>query len=180
MENQFKSNRIYNVLNKWFSNKDLNITSYTIIDNKYFKSKYLNIFITEYWRLLKLQNIDNMILSKSAPTIYISDIDDGIYGFYHNKEIHLNSKYYNDRDLNKELDICKNHYEKIIYFNTNSLLQKYFNIIISTTLIHEIGHAILNTNHTDLNSHGLVSIKINNEELEFDDFCIEIYKMLIN
>ena len=171
---------IYNVLNKWFGNKDLNRINITITDNKYFKSKYLNIFITEYWRLLKLRNIDGIILSKSAPTIYISNIDDRLNGFYRNGEIHLNSKYFNDSDLTEELDICKKHYEKIIYFNTNSLLQKYFNIIISTTLIHEIGHAILNTNHTDLNSHGLVSIKINNEELEFDDFCIEIYKMLIN
>jgi hypothetical protein len=57
---------------------------------------------------------------------------------------------------------------------------KYFAPNIPTTLTHELGHAIQNTNHTS-STHGLTTIRIQNgPQLEFNDMCVQVYKKIIN
>lgn len=180
----------FDIFSKWIKNKDLNSTDEDLSineENGFFKSRNLNIFIEEFWKLL-LININTKIIKgvnciKSAPTIFIGPIKSDNIKAYYNQEFHYivyGNKYIDDDIINVELNKCKTSTEVFIEFNTNKYLQNLFSPVITTTLLHEIGHSIQKTSHTTA-SHGLTKITVNDSKLlVFDDMCLEIYKVLLN
>ena len=185
-----KENIFFKVFKKWVSNKDLKIPPKEpkILKNNVFKKcDFFNIFIIEYWKLLKIHINNNTIkgvsINTEPPIIYIGPIiNKNILGYYdpNSHKIILGENTFDDNKLYIELLKCKNSNNYSVEFNINNYLQNLFSPICNTTLLHEIGHSIQQSSHESA-SHGLTNISINNDiKLEFDDMCVKIYNILIN
>jgi hypothetical protein len=69
----------------------------------------------------------------------------------------------------------------MVFWNTNQTIQKYFNPIFPSTILHELGHAIQKQSCGKVGAHGLSGISIGNgERLEFNDMCIQVFIELVN
>ena len=159
------------------------------IDEKDAKIKWdhLQIFTNIYWRKLKIlissKNIEGITFNTNPPVILSGKSSNNYKGYYSRKEhcIVMNSDYYNpDLFLGSISKIKKlNIKESSLLLQTDSELFKYFASNMSTTFIHELGHAIQGTDHIG-SSHGLTNIKFKGGKvMEFDDMCLEIYKKII-
>lgn len=196
----------YSSLSKWFSNKDKklqkaeNIVIVQKIENLSAKSVQvkkedakilwdeLQIFSNILWnKIKKLCDEEILILptklNESPPIILSGKSSNGNQGFYKTKDhcVVLNSDIYNPTKLNECLKQIKNKslQENAIFFQTDPELVKYFSSTLTTTFIHELGHAIQSSDHLG-SSHGLTQIKFKDGVyLEFDEMCLQIYKRCI-
>ena len=184
------------VLSIWFNGKDVSkqlAEKIVIVDKKNLstgggvkisnndaKVKWdeLQIFVNIYWSKIKLLPLEGVILNSNPPIILNGKSSNGSLGFYNKAEhcIVMNSNYYNMDLFKKSLQKANN----ILLFQTDPELYKYFASNMTTTLIHELGHAVQGTNHNE-SAHGTTTIKFKGDTkfLDFDDMCLEIYKKCI-
>lgn len=199
------NNLVNDVITKWFSNKDKSKHKKEVIavkTDKETKDKdkditsedikikwnNLQVFIDEYWKLLKKLVNNNIIesdikLNMLTPEMFSGSSKNNSAGFYspsHNCIV-LVSKYYNKKAFDIEIvNILRmTKKEALLYFQTNDIFIKYFANNSTTSLIHEIGHAIRKEDHSG-SSHGLTDIKVDKSNiLLFDDMCLKIYNKLL-
>ena len=192
LESELDENIFLNELyHKWFENKIL-IDKPPINNNIAVEFNILNIFMIEYWELIKLnikkgkiKGIQN--LKDEPPKIFGIKNLMGSSGHYVEGRYNIN-KYtiYLNCYENSQKVIDKLEYsikkaikssEPLMYFNTDILINKYFNPTICTVLLHEIGHA-LNPDHYSF--HGITTITVNDSDfLEFETMATEIYKLCV-
>jgi len=183
-----QNNLINQVVYKWFKNKEFRLEYSNIRQTIVFvKNNYnlLQLFINEYWRMLKLAILSGKIIGINLigipPTIYEERLLSGILGIYKkiDHSLSLNIEDYPQSNFNESINRIKGSSNISIALNIDSYLQKFFAVNFPTTLIHEIGHSIQNQSHMDTASHGRTGVRINgSDELEFDDMCLGIFILL--
>lgn len=184
-------------IKNWFSNKDFSKREKEniVIANKSDKGNIseedakipwveLQIFIDIYWKEInKLVSSGYLILENKLsekPMILYGKVKNNVLGFYDVKlnVIVMKVEHYNPEKLNKSLIKIKKLDIKnsSLLFQTDPEITKYFGSNITTTLIHELGHAIQSSSHNE-SSHGMTKIKFKDGEfMEFEEMCLDIYK----
>jgi hypothetical protein len=171
---------------EWFKTKDLKPIEIKIDEETQIYDETLSIFIEEYWKLLKKSKTINLSdeLYPTPPKVYIQKNKSGFDGVYlgDKNEIHLSPHFEKDNiDLLESIKKCKKSKDKMVFWNTNQTIQKYFNPIFPSTILHELGHAIQKQSCGKVGAHGLSGISIGNgERLEFNDMCIQVFIELVN
>lgn len=152
--------------------------------------KHMQVFVNEYWKILenmfKTRELNGLCGKlQSTPMILFGKSANGVntLGFYSSKNncIVINEDVYDIKAFDKNIELLKkmNERDAIMFIQTNEELIKHFANNSVTTLIHELGHAIENTNH-NCSSHGLTKLSLNNgDKMMFDEMCFSIYNKAI-
>ena len=185
-----RSTIIGRVIYKWFSNKRDN----SIDDGKLVKVNppesfvKLQIFVNIYWRLFRRLIDERIIICDNKitnpPTVMLASLNCNVLGDYNKSkhEIRLSRDYYNmslfDTEIMKFKD--KNITSITTLFNTSNILMKYFSPCKpACALLHELGHAVNNNEHSNT-YHGVTNVSLRNgDRLGFEDMCTIIYQLCV-
>lgn len=191
------------VIYKWFDGKKTSQEKEPVYsDSDFDESDYkkesnscqeLNIFTKLYFGILSkcMNEIKGLKHLNLFPDVNFAELKDDLLGYFSDDSIVLNSKIYSKTNLQNRL---KRKIESDLDFEFDPILSKYFSPEIpSCTFIHELTHAILNTNHEDYSSHGTTNIRIidpstdsiettgkKERHLDFEEAAIYIYRKCID
>lgn len=175
---------------KWFSNKKLkeekNKSVYKGPEPR--ESSILQRFVDIYWRYVNRQiDIGRIKIDRRpnplAPKVFMVPLGT-VRGCYirDNHTLCFGIGHYDDEEFRRELMKFKTKgiINNVAAFSVNNVISKFLSPSIpAVTLLHELGHAIQGQSHNE-SSHGTTSIKIDTSDyLEFDEMCIEIYKLCV-
>ena len=186
----------------WFSNKDRKVhvkenifvvskggNGEKVKVDEYIKTHWqcMQLFINEYWRLLKLLIKDGQLVGvcniQNTPMILYGKCENQSTGGFYNDNtncIVINTDHYDVKAFDKSIHTMKNmnRDNALYYLQSDSQLIKYFANNSVTVLIHELGHAVQNSNH-NCSTHGMTDISMYGKCMMFDDMCLNIYNKLI-
>ena len=202
IQNKFKIDiaLVLFALDIWFGNKQVNKikeetvfvkdkNGTTLSSSVDIKKEWtlLSDFVQLYWYHLFDAIEDGIVklpneLNKTCPKVLSGNSSNGHLGFYSQNEhcIVMNVKHYDPDNFKESILKIRGMSEEdaALFIQTDSEMIKYFISNISTTLIHELGHAVQGSTHDS--PHGLTNIRIRNGDmLEFDAMCVGIYKVLL-
>lgn len=147
----------------------------------------LNTFVQIYYEIGQKILIPGISFPSQIPTVDIIEMDEGVLGYYSYTKRSIFMNIYTISKIVDSLDVSWKYliglYNKDISMFTKHLyLSPWAELIGNTfpmsTLIHEMQHNILHTDHTDKEAHPI--LEINDHKYSYNEGCQYVYEHILS